>query len=283
MRFDFHKYTSFKECPLKFSFGYRNIEPPVPDNKYYAVYGQLVQKFFELYSNGHIPPRVSMDFAGISRFMLPFWENILRYSYVDWKAPMCRMNKEEWYADAINVVLANLQKLDIYREGMRSELKIEVTLKSGDVLVSKIDFEKRYADGKIALLDGKTTSQIGKNVDPGQLLFYAGMYQAQYKKLPDELAFVYYKMQVKERVPFDATDVKALVSDVIGTMREASALKDPKPTPSSKACKYCSWIGLCKAGQEDMNSRKRGPRVKKDLNLVSSDGDDEFIDITASS
>lgn len=283
MRFDYHKYSSFLECPRKYNFGATETPPPVQDNKYYAVYGQFVQKFFELYSNGHIPTKISLTHSGISRFMRPFWENILRYSYVDWKAPMCRMSQEEFYDDAIKVIVANLLKLDLYREGTRSELKIEVTLKSGDTLVSKIDFEKRYADGRIALLDGKTTSQVGKNVDSGQLLFYAGMYQAQYKKIPDELAFIYYKMQVKERVPFDATDVKALVTDVIGTMNVIKSTTEFKPTPSAQACKYCSWKGLCPEGTADMNSRKRGPRGSKVLNLAASEDDSDYIDITMSS
>jgi CRISPR/Cas system-associated exonuclease Cas4 (RecB family) len=277
MRFDFHKYGNYKDCPRKFSFGIREVPPPTPDNKYYAVYGQLVQKFFELYSNKHIPMKVAMDRNGISRFMRPFFDNILSYSYVDWKAPMSRMNEAEFFDDAVSLMLANLDKLDLYRENMRSELKIEVVLKSGDTLVSKIDFEKNLGNGQIALYDGKTTGTIGKNVDPGQLLFYAGMYQARFKILPSELAFIYYKMQVKERIAFDAGDVRALVQDVVSVMNKAKEDKICKPTPSAKSCKYCSWIGLCKEGQEDMASRKRGPRKPLDLNLPDTAGGDDLF------
>ena len=277
MRFDFHKYMSFRDCPRKFDFGMRDVKPPVVDNKYYAVYGQLVQKFFELYANKHVPDKVSMDKAGISKFLRPFLDNILTYSYVDWKSPLAKMNESEFFDDAVGVILLNLQKLDLYREGTRSELKIEVQLKGGDTLVSKIDFEKELPGGDIALMDGKTTATLGKNVEPGQLLFYAGMYQAQFKKLPTELSFVYYKLQVKERIAFDAGDVKHLVQDVVATMNKAKAMTVFKPTPSAKACRYCSWIGLCKEGRADMDSRKRGPRERKEVILPPGAADQDFF------
>ena len=280
MRFDFHKYMSFRECPRKFDLGFRNVPSPVKDNRYYAVYGQLVQKFFELYSNKHVPNKVSFDRPGISRFLRPFFDNLLAYNFVDWQSPMSKMSETEFFDDVVSLILQNLQKLDLYREGTRSELKIEVQLKSGDTLVSKIDFEKELPGNNIALMDGKTTATLGKNVEPGQLLFYAGMYQAQFKKLPTELSFVYYKLQVKEKVPFDSGDVKYLVQDVVSVLGKAKATTVFKATPSSKACKYCSWLTLCPEGQEDMNSRKRGPRVRKEVVLPPGAEDQDFFSIT---
>lgn len=280
MRFDFHKYKSFKECPRKFDFGMRDVKPPVQDNRYYSVYGQLVQKFFEMYANKHVPDKVPLDRNGISKFMRPFFDNLLYYNFVDWKHPASRLSESEFFDDAVSVILANLQKLDLYREGTRSEIKIEVALKTGDTLVCKIDFEKRLPGGGIALMDGKTTATVGKNIDPGQLLFYAGMYQASYKVLPVELSFIYFKMQQKERVSFDAGDVKHLVHDVMATMNKAKETKVFKPTPCASACKYCSWVSLCQEGKDDIASRKRGPRPQADLGFDPADPQMDYLDIT---
>ena len=277
MRFDFHKYKTYKECPRKFSYMMNDVAPTEPDNRYYSVHGQLIQKFFEMYANRHIPDKVPLNFHGIRRFMEPFYSNLLQYNNIDWGNPLSKLNPAEFLDDVVNIVVANLQSLDLYREGTRSELKIEVALKSGDTLVSKIDFEKRLPDGRIVLMDGKATGTIGKNIDPGQLLFYAGMYQAQYKILPSELWFVYYKLLVKERVEFDVADVRYLVQDVVGTMETAKSDSKNNPNPCAKSCKYCSWMGLCKEGQEAKAGRRRGPRAKADLILEVNPESPEFL------
>lgn len=277
MRFDFHKYKTYKECPRKFGYMMREVKPTEPDNRYFSVHGQLIQKFFEMYANKHIPDRVPLNFNGIRRFMEPFYDNLLTYNHVDWDHHMSKLNQAEFLDDVVNIVVQNLQTLDLYREGTRSELKIEVALRGGDTLVSKIDFEKRKPAGGIVLMDGKATGTLGKNIDPGQLLFYAGMYQAQFKVLPEELWFVYYKLLVKESVKFDLADVRYLVQDVIGTMNTAKADTKEAPNPCAKSCKYCSWIGLCKEGQEGREGRKRGPRLKADLHLESNPDSPEFL------
>lgn len=277
MRFDFHKYKTYRECPRKFGFMMREVPATEPDNRYYSVHGQLVQKFFEMYANKHIPDSVPFSFHGIKRFMEPFFANLLQYNKVDWGHPMSKLNQAEFLDDVVTIIHSNLNSLNLYREGTRSELKIEVTLKGGDVLVSKIDFEKRLPTGGVVLIDGKATGTLGKNIDPGQLLFYAGMYQAQYKVLPEELWFVYYKLLVKESVKFDSADVRYQVQDVIGTLSSAKSDTTSKPTPCAKACKYCSWVSLCPEGKEDIASRRRGPRTKKDLVLSVNPDATDFL------
>jgi CRISPR/Cas system-associated exonuclease Cas4 (RecB family) len=262
MRFDFHKYKSFNDCPKKYHLE-TTSERPTPRNCYFSVPGEFVQKFFEMYANHWKALSADVSEIRVRERMRPHWETLLKYNPIDWKDPMCRLSKEDLYNDCISIIMANLQDFDLYDE-TKSEVKIEVLFKSGDVLVSKIDFIKQLDSEYSAIYDGKMSGTIGKYVDSRQLLFYAIMHRLKYGKLPKELAFLYYKHRVLDRINFTEADVDQLWTDIIKTMALIKETKEFKPTPKAKACKFCDFLSVCEEGKKDMDSRKR---PKKLVNL----------------
>lgn len=267
MRFDFHKYKNFLECPKKYHL--RDIRTPIitPKNAYYQVAGELVQKFFEMYANLWIGQDIVFDRERVRNRMKPYWDHLLLNNRVDWGHPMSKLGEVDLFLECVDTILDNLSKLDVYKD-TRSEVKLEVNLKSGDTLVGKVDFITD--DGKIvSILDGKNSATKGKYVDERQLLFYALLYKFRYGKLPDRLGFLYYKYQELVPVVFTSRDVDDLWRDIIRVMVTIKKTKVFEPTPCSKSCKMCDYLDQCPEGQADMASRKRGPREEKVIEVSS--------------
>ena len=261
MRWDFHKHKTYMECPKKHKLEFDRVPPTKQDNKYFAVRGTIIQKFFELYANGHYPPGLELNRAGVSKFLKYYYDRELTYSFVDWKSHMSKLSRTELFDEIVDIVLENLKRLDIYRDGTRSEVKIVVKLKNGDELVGKLDFIKNYADGSKAIIDGKATATMGKNVDLDQLLFYAWLEKINSGVLPDKLGFLYYALQEEDWKRFDKTDVETAVRKILYSLECAKKDTTFLPTPSAPACKYCSYLDTCVEGRADMDSRKRGSRT----------------------
>jgi RecB family exonuclease len=263
------------ECPRKFKLEYDRVEPPKKDNRYYAVRGSVIQKFFELYSNGHYPTGLELNSAGVSKFMKPYYERELEYNWVDWKSPMSKLSRSELFEEIVEIAVENLKRLDVYREGMRSEVKIVVSLKSGDEIVGKIDFIKKYPDGTKAILDGKATKTIGKNIDLDQLLLYSWLEKMSTGVAPDKLGFLYYSMQEIDWKRFDGTDMESAVRKILYSLECAKRAVSFPPTPSASACNYCPYVSECQEGLKDKASRKRGSRTAKTDSEVMRIGNEE--------
>ena len=279
MRMDFHKFKNYLECPRKYKW--KSDRKSIPDrNAYYAIAGELVQKFFEMYSNHWKAQGKLFSFEAIRQHMRPYWDNLLAKNYVDWDHPMSKMCEIDLFLDCIETVHQNIEEhAEMYKD-TRSEVKLEVKLKSGDVLVGKIDFVSQE-DGGESIWDGKNSGTIGKYVDPRQLLFYALLYRFCYGKLPSSLYFWYFRHKKKVPIPFTNRDVDDLWRDVIRVMIAIKDTEEFIPTPSAKACKLCDYLPLCKEGQVDMASRKRGPKknLLEGVTLTPSETGVCFIDI----
>lgn len=269
MRFNFHDYKTFLECPSKY---YRkSTSPQVKRNAYFTVAGELVQKFFEMYSNHWSAANLDMSEARVRERMRPYWDTLLFHNYVDWQDPMSKLSKEDLFNECIHIIMDNLENLDLYGD-TKSEVKIEVNFASGDTLVSKIDFVKELDNGSVAIYDGKNSGQVGKYVDDRQLLFYALMYRFKHNTMPSELGFVYYKHKFLDRITFTEKDIDALWVDVMRVILEIKRTQIFPSTPSSKSCKYCDFLDECPEGKKDMESRKRPKKVmtRAELGLDSA-------------
>jgi CRISPR/Cas system-associated exonuclease Cas4 (RecB family) len=271
MRFDFHKFKDYMDCPRKYKL--RDLRTPIltPKNAYFQVAGELVQKFFEMYSNQWKSQGVQFDKDRVRARMKPYWEHLLFKNKVDWSHPMSSLGETDLFLSCVDDILKNLQTLDVYAH-TRSEIKLEVTLQSGDVLVGKIDFITNE-DGTVSIIDGKNAQTKGKHVDERQLLFYALLYKFTYGSLPDKLGFLYYKFQEYSPIVFTSRDVDDLWRDMIRVIMAIKNSTEFAPTPCAKACRYCDYLDQCPEGQADMASRKRGPRKEKFEGLGSKSSD----------
>jgi len=259
MRMDFHKFSNYSECPRKYKW--RDERKPVfpPKNSYYAVAGELVQKFFEEYSNSWKKEGRSFSIQDIKNVMRCYWEHLLLKNFVDWNDFSSKLNEMGLFTECCEIIKKNLDILDVY-EGTRSEVKIEIKLRTGDTLVGVLDFINK--SGKEASIwDGKNSNKIGKYVDEKQLLFYALLFKFHYGVLPKELAFLYFKHTKLVPIPFTEKDIDDTWMLFILVMTAIKNDKEFKPTPCAKACRLCDYLNQCPEGQEDMDSRKRGPKV----------------------
>lgn len=259
LRFDFHKYVNYWECPKKFLKKYTREEPTVPQNGYYRIAGELVQKFFEMYSNHWRASGSDVSEGGVKDKMRPFWTALQKWNEVDWSHPMSRLSEPDLFTECVDTIVANLNELDVYAD-TQAELKFEVKLKSGDILVAKMDFLQKADTEEATILDGKNSGTMGKNVDPRQLLFYAIMFRFKYGRLPKRLGFLYYKFRKIEDISFTSLDVDELWKDMIRTMVHIKEAKEFPATPCAKSCRYCDYLNTCEEGTADMNSRKRGKK-----------------------
>jgi len=250
---------------------------PLPQgkNEYFTLFGNLIQKFFELYANEWKSQGLAFTEPLIRQKLQPLWEKLLSYAEVDWNAPFARQNSKEIFDNAVEDIIGNLDNLDVYGN-IRSEVKIEVTFKSGDVLVGKLDFIKKDEEAPpedADILDGKSTDKFGKNIHVEQLYTYAILYKFKYGVYPKRIGILYFRMKEIEYYDMDIEEIETFKKKLILTMFEIGKTEVFKATPSAKSCKYCDYMSICKEGMESANSRKR-PR--KDLGIKKTGSPVQF-------
>lgn len=265
MKISYHGWKSYRECPKKFLLKHVQKAPPtVPVNEYFTLYGRLVEKFFELFSNiwrfktPYIFPEI------IRERMQVLYDNILLASTVNWSAPFVKYTQndifEQAFADVCTIMDSQQQN---YFLNSKSEVSINLKLKGEIELRGRIDFVHfdPLCKDAVLIFDGKGTDTIGKNVSNDQLLFYALLYFFQYKIVPRELGFFYYRFNTMIPVPISeqilnefrarlSLDIKTIVSD-----------KEFKATPCAKSCKYCDYARTCLEGIESKGSRAKKSRL----------------------
>jgi CRISPR/Cas system-associated exonuclease Cas4 (RecB family) len=260
-------YSSFKryiDCPRKYKWTLDRVDPPEPSSKYFALYGLLVQKFFEHLCNNHYRNNPNLTPAQVKLLMKQQWRFILEDNYVDWHEPWCRQSSEDIFDESLEDVLKNMETLNFFRN-TKSEVVYETQLKkSKDLITGRVDFVYINDQNQVEILDGKGTNKIETNVDTDQLYFYALLYLLKHRRLPHKLGFVFYKFQTTQYVDFNLDTIMefknklALVKRAIKT----DTTWEPK-VKLSKQCKWCDYRYMCDAygKQKDANAAKRKSKI----------------------
>ncbi len=273
MNITFKSWKAFKECPKKFYKQYVKEDPPtVPINEYFTLYGRLVEKFFELYCNIWCKTNPILTSSEIREKLITLYKMILRNSLVDWTAFFCKESKEEILASAYSDVCHIMESTNRnYFLNTRSEIQIEVTLKNSLILKGRLDFihKNPIKTTEESIFDGKGTTKIGKNIDNNQLLFYALLYYFQFKRLPMELGFFYYRFNTLIPVAIDQELLNEFRANLSLDIKEIVNTEKYLPTPSSKSCKYCNYANECLEGLKDKASRAKPSKIEN----LESDGE----------
>jgi CRISPR/Cas system-associated exonuclease Cas4 (RecB family) len=275
MRIDYHKWKDFKDCPKKFSLRYvEKLPPTVPENAYHTLYGRLVEKFFETFCNiwrfktPHLFPEV------IRERLIPIYDSIIQSSTITWSGPTIKHTKDEIFEQAYNDVCAIMESHNQnYFLNTKSEVSIEMQLKDGNVIDGRIDFlHKQPLNDDFSIIDGKGSSKIGRNVSDNQLLFYTLLYYFQYKRLPLETGFFYYRFNTFVPVLIDVDMINVFRAGLSLDIKKMTS-EAPIATPNAKSCKYCSYANSCLEGMVS----KAGRAKKSKLDIVSTgEGITEF-------
>lgn len=265
IRFDFHKYLDYKECPKRFKLKYDRVDPPKPDNKYHSLFGTIVQHFFEWYANRWRSEGLRVStYSDVRKLIIDKWRKMLEREYVDWNGFGCRMDSEQLLDSAIECILDNLSTDDFY-ENTESEIKIEAAFKTGDVWVGSMDFKKIIDNdpSRVWIIDGKSTDKLGKNIHIEQMLNYAWLHKYKYGFFPERLSFYYTRLKVFQDVSFDEVRLNNFRKDFLLTLKAAKEDTVYPATPKAKTCKYCPWKSTCAEHIADAATRKRSVPVAK--------------------
>jgi CRISPR/Cas system-associated exonuclease Cas4 (RecB family) len=266
MNISYNAWASYKECPKKHFLQYiKRARPTEPINDYHTLYGKLVGRYFEMYSNiwRFTTPYLFPDI--IKERCEKMFNGILITSMVDWSAPGCSMGADQILEQACKDIYAVMDSpnLNLFL-GTQAELAIEIKLNNGNSINGRMDFLHTNLDKSIQIFDGKGSKNKGKYIDVNQLYFYALLYLLHFKVMPVDLGFFYYRHNSYDPVPFNIeilNDFRARLSLDIKAIIEG---KNQEPTPSAKACKFCKYLTGCPEGSKAKAGRAKASKLDID-------------------
>lgn len=273
MNISYNSWKTYKKCPKCFNKQYLKKEPiTVPVNEYFTLYGRLVEKFFEIYCNVWSRQNITIPHPDIEQKMAIIYRDILKVSIVDWTAFFCKYSKNDIFTSAFSDVCNILDSTNRgYFLNTKSEVKIEMSLKRGHRLGGRLDFLHKNVTNinDASIFDGKGTDKIGKNVDNNQLLFYALLYFFQFKSLPIETGFFYYRFNTLIPVAIDKEILNEFRANLSLDIKAMTSTVEYGATPSAKACKYCNYKKGCLEHLKDKAVRAKPSKIKN----LESDGE----------
>jgi len=176
---------------------------------------------------------------------------------------------------------------------MEAEMKLDTRF-GPHMIGGRADFvvQRTTPHNDLVILDGKgsrhrekyvdgTPRKKGQPVEGVQLKWYAVLYREIHKKVPDALAYVFWRYsgeQAVEWVPFDEGDLNALKDEMLSTIRridrnsnQIASVSSPKaqeelreelfPAQPGFHCNLCSYAEVCEKGRNYKARSQRKPRV----------------------
>lgn len=260
MKISYSSFRRYIDCPRKYKLMADRIDPPEEQSKYFALYGLLIEKFFEHLSNQHYKNNPNLTRAQVRTLMKQQWVFILEDNYVDWAEPWCKESSEDIFNSAVEDAIKCMESMNFFKN-TKAEVVYETILKkSNDILTGRLDFVYINENNKVEILDGKGTNKMETNVDIDQLYFYALLYLLRHRCLPDKLGFVYYRYQLVKYVDFDMEAIMSFKNKL--ALVKKAIKSDTKWEPNvkiSKQCKWCPYQSVCDAfkAKKDENAAKR--------------------------
>ena len=247
MRLSYSNYRTYLNCPRLYYNQVNKVPSDVQDSGYHALYGRLIEIFFQRHANLYSKRNEPMPESQIREIMKRDWDYMLNATYVDWSEPWVKLSGDEIFEQVMEDIDKNLKAFDFWNQ-CASEVNYRVDLKkSGDALTCRMDFIRDTGDS-VEILDGKGTLKMDKNVDVEQLYFYALLYLLRHRKLPDKVGFLYYRYQLVKYVDINI-DIISKFKDKLAIVKRA--IKEDKvftPKPMlSKHCRWCKWRYQCDA------------------------------------
>jgi CRISPR/Cas system-associated exonuclease Cas4 (RecB family) len=264
MRLTYHSWRDYKDCPKKYYLKHVKKQiSPVDRNDYFPLYGKLVEKFFQHFSNMWRFTMPYMPPEEIQFKLNKIYEDILKISEIDWNAKFVTENKESLFDKACKDVCAIMDSHNQnYFLNTKAEFTIEVSTKLGVDIVGRLDFIHYDAVSNAPLIfDGKGTNTIGKNVSKEQLFFYALLYLLHFNQIPEYIGFFYYRFNTYVPIDFNLNILNEFRAKLSLDIKQILEDTEFKATPKPKSCKYCDYQTICKDCIDDRNKRKRPIKV----------------------
>lgn len=277
MKISYSDYRTYIECPKKYYFVSNHIPPSEKPDKYFALYGLLLESFFKIYTNKILKNGIILTEKEIIEILSKNWKEILLNNYVDWERPWVKETPSDIFNAAYKDILENIQKIDFWKNAY-SEVTINIYLNSSkDLLTGRIDFIVNNPDGSAEIIDGKGTNKIEKNVDLEQLYFYILLYYLHYKKFPKKAGFLYYKYKTLCYIDYDQktiSDFKDKFLYTFNIMKKDSEFKSI--VNLNKQCKWCLYKGHCNdyiKKRNELDLKNNTANINPDFFITLTQGD----------
>lgn len=260
MIISYSTWTDLRDCPKRFEqLHILKQVPTVPVNEYHALYGTLVQKFFEYYCNTwrfktpYLFPDIIQERLG------PILDALLVTRTVNWNSGPGKDEIIKKAAEDISTIMEG-HGLNWFLN-TRAELGLSVKLSCGHSISGRLDFVHTNAmHGGVYLFDGKGTSKK-KNVDPDQLYWYSLLYWLHHKVMPSGIGFFFWKLNEYEEHPLSLDLLNAFRARISLMVKSIDGVRSYAATPSAKACRYCQFANSCPEGLLDKGSRAKKSKV----------------------
>ena len=176
----------------------KRIPSPEKRSRHHAVMGIVIQAVVEKMYNDELyrdPPRLSVF---MEELVEVYWakETAKPRNFIDYRDS--GMSEQEMIQTCKDGALGFLKTMKAHRLlGPYAKAEVDLVgwvdkyLKIG----GRADTIIRRDDTGITIIDGKNSKR--KQADPDQLRWYALVFKLAFKKLPDRLAFVYYRYPLR--------------------------------------------------------------------------------------
>lgn len=277
-------WKKYDQCPFAYWHSYIGKTPsPLPDDRLGALFGSIVGEMFEnfytqkwwkkrsecqAYMLGLVDEYVDKV---IKQETSPKWGKpggvLMWKGYGEGKNPKALYaDRDELAADVREAVIRGLRIIRHYRLlGPKAEAEVILDVEShGNKIAGRADFimVRSAPHNDLILVDGKGSRHRGKYVDPRQLHWYAMLYRIRYGRVPDKLAFLYWKFSPPESmdwVEFSEDDLDDLYEkvltafgDIVDFRRRIPKNLDKlatqgvargvfKPKPNADNCRFCPY------------------------------------------
>lgn len=299
-------FKMYEDCPQLFLWtkGWDGIDcgggegkpkpNPSKDSREHAVMGISIQYAIEIMYNNELYNDPKNLLETMKRLALEEFHRQESYSSnnINWEGSrITRQEAIKLIEDGVHGYLKTMKAHKLLGPYSRAEVNIFGWIDDRTPIGGRADVIIRRDDTGVTILDGKNTKHKMQYTDPDQLRWYALLFMLFYKKMPDRLAFVWYRFPYGmvtydkngseivetgvEWVEFDEKDLQGLAARVLAVKSGMRDNKfDPNPVPSR--CKLCDYEPVCEARirQRSLNSEKRKKKNSGTVELgdISRDG-----------
>jgi len=278
-----------KECPQRYlwskghpkydlgnGLGKKKSLPPEEgrESEHHRLMGSVLSKVVELVYNDELwkEPKTLMEKAvdiAYKEFIFLESEHYCVWSY------MTRQEAIDCVIEGAKNFIRIMKENRLIGPWSRSEVKMTPRLNNYVNISGIADLVYRDKDDRIHILDGKNAMTPNKYEDPDQLRWYALSFMLQYGKMPERLAFFYFRYPPKNppkdydgewngviEVSITKEDMKRLSEEAVNISKEIHFGKAFPPKPKAKHCQFCPYESVCEERQEqkELNRAKRKPK-----------------------
>ncbi len=192
--------------------------------------------------------------------------------YVDWSTGVTKEEMRQTVREGLLGYIKTMRHNKLLGEYAQCEVDLVGWLTPEIALGGKADLVL-HRQSEVMILDGKNSMTRGKYTNPDQLRWYGLVHYLQHGKIPDKLAFIYYRFPAgtledgKVLTGLDDVSVTkddlSRLSDMVLNARKGMLAGEWHATPKPPNCKLCPYETVCDERQqqklENSAKRKRKP------------------------